>query len=100
MVFRGFVQARCQFVSLGLASGSKAAPAPCIEPILAVSGGINVDGVIVPELPADGVYAPAALLQRNVFALGDQQLSIETQGDESFPEKIPERRLLNLIMSQ
>lgn len=66
MFFRGFVQACCQGVGLGPASGGEAAPSPSIEPILAFSGGVNVDGdknhLIVPELPADGIYAAAALL--------------------------------------
>ena len=72
MVFRGFVQARCQSVGLSLSPGCEATPAPGIEPILAVSGGVNVDGgenhLIVPEQPADGVYAAAALLQGDVLA--------------------------------
>lgn len=66
MVFRGFVQASCQGVGLGLATGGEAAPAPGIEPILAISSGVNVDGdenyLIAPDLPADGIYAAAALL--------------------------------------
>ena len=33
MVFRGFVQERCQGVGLGLAPGGEAAPAPGIEPV-------------------------------------------------------------------
>ena len=91
MVFRGFVQARCQGVGLGLASGGEAAPAAGVEPILAVSSGVNVDGeenyLIVAELPADGVYAAAALLQGDVFALGNYELGVKTQGKEPFPDQ-------------
>ena len=79
MVFRGFVQAQCQGVGLGLSSGGEAAPAPGVEPILAVSGSVNVDGdenhLIVPKLPADGVYAAAALLQGDVLAFRDDELA-------------------------
>ena len=91
MVFRGFVQARCQGVCLGLATGGEAAPAAGIEPILAVSSGVDVDGeenyLIVAELPADGVYAAAALLQGDVFALGNYELGVKAQGKESFPDQ-------------
>ena len=44
MVLRGLVQARCQGVGLGLALGGETAPAARIEPILAVSCGVDVDG--------------------------------------------------------
>lgn len=87
MVFRGFVQARCQGVGLGLAQGGEAAPAARVEPILAVSGSIDVDGeenyLVVAELLANGVYAAAALLQGDIFALRNYQLDIETQGCEA-----------------
>ena len=91
MVFRGFVQARCQGVGLGLAPGGKAAPALGVEPILAVSGGVNVDGdenrLIAPKLPADGVYAAAALLQGDVLAFRDDELAVQAEGGESFPDQ-------------
>ena len=91
MVFRSFVQARRQFVGLGLATGCEAAPAAGIEPILTVSGSIDVDGeenyLIVADLPADGVYAASALLQGDVFALGNYELDIKAQGKESFPDQ-------------
>ena len=91
MVFRGFVQARCQGVGLGLATGGEAAPAAGVEPILAVSGGVDVDGeenyLIALELPADGVYAAAALLQGDVFALRNYKLGIKAQSKEPFPDQ-------------
>lgn len=91
MILRGFVQARCQGVGLGRAPGGEAAPAAGVEPILAVSGGVDVDGeenyLIVAELLANGVYAAAALLQGDVFALRNYQLGIEAQGGEAFPDE-------------
>ena len=91
MVFRGFVQARCQGVGLGLAPGGKAAPALGVEPILAVSGGVNVDGdekhLIVPEPLADGIYTAAALLQGDVLALRYDELAVQAEGGESFPDQ-------------
>ncbi len=43
MVFRGFVQTRCQFLDPSHAAGGEAAPAAGIEPILTVSGGVDVN---------------------------------------------------------
>ena len=91
MVFRGIVQAGCQGIGLGFAPGGEAAPAPGIEPFPAVSGGVDVDGdenhLIVPELPADDVYAAAALLQGDVFTFRDDDLAIQAEGCESFPDQ-------------
>ena len=91
MVFRGFVQARCQGVGLGFATGGEADPAPGIEPIPAISSGINVDGdenhLVDPELPADGVYAAAALLQGDVLTFKDDELAVQTESCESFPDQ-------------
>lgn len=82
MVFRGFVQARCQLVCLGPASGSEAAPAPCIEPILAVSSGVDVnrdeDYLVFAQLLADLIDTTAALLQGDVFALRNEDLDIKS----------------------
>ena len=51
----------CRGVGLGLASSGEVVPAAGVKPILAVFGGVNVDGednyLIVAELPTDGVYA-------------------------------------------
>lgn len=91
MVFRGIVQAGCQGIGLGFTPGGEATPAPGIEPVPAVSGGVNVNGdenhLIVAELPADGVYAAAALLQGNVLAFGDDELAVKAEGRESFPDQ-------------
>ena len=88
---RNFIEFCGQGIRLGLTSSRKAAPAPSIEPIPAVSSGINVNGeenyLIVAELPADGVYAAAALLQGDVFALGNYELGIKAQGKEPFPDQ-------------
>ena len=90
MVFRGFVQARCQGVGLGLATSGEAAPAAGVEPILAVSGGVDVDGeenyLIVAELPADDVYAAAALSERDVFLLRNDEVSIKMKVEEMLPD--------------
>ena len=43
--------------------------------------------LIVAELPADGVYAAAALLQGDVLTLGDYELDVEAQGKEPFPDQ-------------
>lgn len=91
MAFRSLVQAGCQGVGLGLTPGCVAAPAAGIEPILTVSGCIDVDGeenhLVVAEPPADGVYATAALLQRDVSAFRDDELAVQAEGRESFPDQ-------------
>ena len=43
--------------------------------------------LIVAKLPADGVYASAALLQGDVFALGNYEMGVKAQGGESFPDQ-------------
>ena len=101
MVLRGFVQARCQGVGLGLALGGKAAPAARIEPNLAVSGSVDVNGeenyLVVAEQLANGVYAPAALLQGDVFTLGNYELGVKAQGGESFPNQESEVAVVGIF---
>ena len=43
--------------------------------------------LVAAELLANGVYAAAALLQVDVFALGDYELDIEAQGGEAFADE-------------
>ena len=71
-------------VGLGLSSGGEAAPAACIEPILAVSGGIDVDGdenhLVVPKLPADGIDTAATLGEGNILQLRDNEPGTQMNG--------------------
>lgn len=91
MSFRGLVQARCQGVSIGLASSGEAAPAAGIEPIPAVSCGVDVDGdenhLVGTILLADLVYAAAALFQGDVVAFWNYELSVKAQVGEAFPDQ-------------
>ena len=86
IVFCSFVQARCQGVGLCIAPGGEAAPTPGIEPILAVSGGVNVDGdendIVFAELAAPGVDAAAALLQGDVFLFWNEEFGVIALGDQ------------------
>ena len=87
---RGLIQAGGQGVGLGLPSRREAAPAPGLEPIFAVTGGVDVDGeenhLVSAELSADGVYAPAALSKRDVFLLRNDEVGIKMKVEEVLPD--------------
>ena len=87
---RCFIQAGGQGVGLGLPSRRETAPAPGLEPIFAVPGGVDVDGeenhLVSAELSADGVYAPAALSERDVFLLRNDEVSIKMKVEEMLPD--------------
>ena len=87
----GVVEGGGEGIGPGVATGGVGAPAGGVVPAVAVAGGVGMDGddddVVLAELAAPGVHAAAALLQGDVFALGNYQLNIEAQGGEAFPDE-------------
>ena len=77
----GIIEARGQGICARLARRGVAAPSAGVEPVPAVSGGIDVerqqDHLVTPELVADSVDTAAALGKGDVFPLGHQVLSVQ-----------------------
>ena len=76
----GIVQAGSKCIGLGVAPGGVGAPASCIEPFIALSGSIGVDGdeddIIRAQKPANLIDTPASLGQWDIGEFGHEQLGI------------------------
>ena len=82
----GIVEAGGQAVGPGVATGGVGAPAAGVHPAVAVAGGVDVDGneddVVFAEAAVPVVHAAAALLQGDVFLLGDEEFGIMALGGQ------------------
>lgn len=82
------VQAICQMVTGGLATGGVAGPAAGVHPLLAIAGSVGMDGdqadIALAQLPAPGVHAFGAGPDRDVVFFRCDQGGVEAPVLEMF----------------
>lgn len=104
MDFCCIVQAGGQGVSASFASGGIAAPAAGFHPLLAIAGGIHVEGeenhLIAAELLAERIGPAAALREGDVFALGYQEAGIDSKNCEAFVDLSGEEAVVGIFAEE
>ena len=86
------------------ASGGIAAPAAGFHPLLAIAGGIHVEGeenhLIAAELLAERIGPAAALREGDVFALGYQEAGVDSKNCEAFVDLSGEEAVVGIFAEE